>query len=123
MANQLNSYQDVQAFFNSFLRTNGIDVSGAPHGAFWNSLKYDQFVNGDVPGVAGVKILVKGNAAQSNIVAILKNAINIQGVGTFERMPAGGPFMSDDLIASLADWIDRNCPNSSSTSGSGSKVC
>jgi len=30
---------------------------------------------------------------------------------SFRRMPGGGPFMSDEAIATLADWIDRNCPN------------
>ena len=108
-APKLNTFADVQAFFNNFITTNGTDLSGSPHGAFWNGA-YDAFVNGDVPGVSGVKILVKGNADQSNLILILKGPITVGGT-TIERMPAdGSPFMSADLIASLADWINRGCP-------------
>lgn len=114
---QLNSYQDVQAFFNDFIAANQIDIDSSPHGAFWNTLTYDQFVNGNVPGVAGsVRILVSGNSADSNLVKILKGPLTVNG-RTFRRMPGGGPFMTDDMIASLADWIDRGCPNPPGNSG------
>lgn len=111
LPSQLNSYRDVQKLFGDFIAANGIDVRDAPHAAFWNDLTYDQFVNGDVPGVPGVKILVKGNAAGSNIVSILKGPITVQGTN-YDQMPEGGPFMTDGQINSLADWINRNCPNS-----------
>ena len=107
---QLNSYADVQTFFDDFISANNIDIDDAPHGAFWNTLSYDDFVNGDVPGVAGVKILISGNSADSNLVKILKGPLTVGGQ-TFRRMPGGGPFMTSDMIASLADWIDRDCPN------------
>jgi Ferritin-like len=108
-APKLNSFADVQTFFNNFITTNGTDLSGSPHGAFWNGT-YDAFVNGDVPGVSGVKILVKGNANQSNLILILQGPITVGG-RTIEQMPAdGSPYMSADLIASLADWINRGCP-------------
>src|SRR5687767_8312629 len=102
---QLNSYADVQTFFDDFISANNIDIDDAPHGAFWNTLSYDDFVNGDVPGVAGVKILISGNSADSNLVKILKGPLTVGGQ-TFRRMPGGGPFMTSDMIASLADWID-----------------
>jgi hypothetical protein len=104
----LTSYADVQAMFNTFVTTNGIDLSGSPHGAFW-SLDYNAFVTGDVPGVAGVKILVKGDADHSNLVQILKGPITVGGED-FEQMPAGGPFLSADMISALAAWINRGCP-------------
>jgi hypothetical protein len=104
----LNSFADVQAMFNTFVTTNGIDLSGSPHGAFW-TLDFNAFVTGDVPGVAGVKILVKGDADHSNLVQILKGPITVAGQD-FEQMPAGGPFMSADMISALADWINRGCP-------------
>ena len=107
---QLNSYPDVQNFFNAFVTANQIAIDDAPHGAFWNDLSYDQFVNGDVPNVPGVKILVSGNAADSNLIKILKGPLTVGGQ-SFRRMPGGGPFMSDEMIATLADWIDRSCPN------------
>jgi hypothetical protein len=102
------SYADVQAMFNTFVTTNGIDLSGSPHGAFW-TMDYDAFVTGTVPGVDGVTILVKGDADHSNLVQILKGPITI-GSQNFEQMPAGGPYLSVDLINALADWINRGCP-------------
>ncbi len=107
-ATQLNTYADVQAMFASFVSTNGIDVSGAPHHDFW-TIDYKSFVTGDVPGVNGVKILTKGNADQSNLVQILKGSITVNG-RRFPQMPVGGPFMSADMINALADWINRGCP-------------
>jgi hypothetical protein len=118
---QLNSYSDVQALFNDFVRANGIDLSGSPHQDFWNTLTYDQFVNGDVPGVPGVRILVKGSAANSNLVAILKGPISVPS-GTIPQMPEDGPYMSDDMIAALSSWIDRNCPRFAATGRLGSRL-
>jgi hypothetical protein len=40
----LTSFADVQAFFK------GISVPGY-HGPFWNTLTYNEFVTGPVPGV------------------------------------------------------------------------
>jgi hypothetical protein len=107
---QLNSFKEVQDFFNKFIADKQISIDDAPHGAFWNTLTYDQFVNGTVLGVAGsIKILVSGSSANSNLIKILKGPLQVNGQ-SFRRMPGGGPFMSDDMIATLADWIDRNCP-------------
>ncbi len=107
---QLNSYKDVQAFFNDFVAANQVPIDDSPHGAFWNALTHDQFVNSDVPNVAGVKILVCGNSADSNLIKILKGPLTVGGQ-SFPRMPVGGPFMTAEMIATLADWIDRGCPN------------
>jgi len=107
---QLNSFADVQAFLNAFVATNGTNIDGAPHGAFWNT-DYNSFVNGDVPSFPGVKILVSGHSDQSNLISILRGPITVNGQ-SFPRMPAdGSPFMPDSSIALLADWIDRSCPN------------
>jgi hypothetical protein len=70
---------------------------------------YDAFVTGTVPGVDGVKILVKGDADHSNLVQILKGPITVGGQ-SFEQMPAGGPYLSAELINAFADWINRGCP-------------
>lgn len=106
---KLNSFADVKAFLDKFIQTNGTDLSGSPHGDFWN-VNYDTFVNGDVRGVPGVKTMVKGDAEHSNLILILRGPITVAGT-TYEQMPAdGSPFMSSDLIATLADWINRGCP-------------
>lgn len=108
-SSRLSSFADVKAFLDNFIQTNGTDLSGSPHGDFWN-VDYDAFVNGDVPGVPGVKTLIKGDAEHSNLILILRGSITVAGK-TYERMPAdGSPFMSSDLIATLADWINRGCP-------------
>jgi hypothetical protein len=104
----LQTYADVQAMFNTFISANSIDLSGSPHGSFWN-MDYDAFVTGTVPGVPGVKILVKGDADHSNLIQILKVPITMGGQD-FEQMPAGGPYLSADLINAFADWINRGCP-------------
>lgn len=107
----LNSYADVQAMFNKFVSDhNTIHIGDAPHADFWNSLTYDQFVDGNVPGVDGdVKILVKGDPDHSNIITILRGTLTLPSGDAFPRMPEGGPFMTTE-IDSLADWIKRNCP-------------
>ena len=45
----LNSFADVQKFFNDFINMHKITV-GQPHGEFWNTLSYTDFVTGTVPG-------------------------------------------------------------------------
>jgi hypothetical protein len=110
---QLNSFADVKAFFNNFIQTNGTDLSGSPHGAFWNT-DYNSFVNGNVPGVPNVKILVIGDPANSNLIKILQGPITI-GTGnqarTYPQMPAdGSSYMTADQVTSVANWIQNNCP-------------
>jgi hypothetical protein len=106
---RLNSFADVQTFFNQFITNNGTDLSGSPHGDYWNGT-YDAFVNGDVKGVPGVKNLIKGDADHSNLILILRGPLTIGG-RTIDQMPAdGSPFMTPDLIGALADWINRGCP-------------
>jgi hypothetical protein len=117
---KLDHYPDVQQFIIAILLANGQRAAGAPHKDFWATLSYNDFVNGNVPGVkdpvthAPMPILVKGNSANSNIILALQGAVGTvfdPDTGTFGPMPANGPpFFTDDQIKSLADWIDRNCP-------------
>jgi hypothetical protein len=106
---KLNSYRDVQNFIEDVLRTND-ELSGvpnAPHQSFWTTLSYTDFTTGDVPGIVPpTKILSKGDSQNSSIITVLR--------GTnpdFPQMPGNGPpFFTDDQIGSIADWIDRGCP-------------
>jgi hypothetical protein len=115
----LTSFAQVQTFLNDFIEANNIQIQGAPHGNFWNNINtkdgfttaYDSFVNGNIPNVQDglgnpVKILVNGNSAASNIIMALKGTL-----AGFARMPFGGPYMSDDEIGQLADWMDKKCPS------------
>ena len=117
----LNTYRDVQNFIQAVLQRNGESggVSGAPHGGFWSTLSYDAFVNGNVPGVTDpstgrpIPILVKGHAAQSNLILSLqgKGPLFDPNTGAFGQMPANGPPMfTAQEIQAIADWIDHGCP-------------
>jgi hypothetical protein len=121
----LNTYSDVQNFITAILTKNIStqtnkpeinDIAGpnCPHGAFW-TLPYDQFVNGNVPGLKNpVKILVKGNSAQSNLVhalAATPGSLFDPNTGQYDQMPANGPPMFTAAeIKEIADWIDAGCP-------------
>ena len=117
---KLDHYADVQKFIASILKGNNQGWAGAPHKNFWETLSYDDFVNGPVPHVKDpdtglpMLILVKGNSAQSNLILSLRGAAGTAfdpANGAIGQMPANGPpFFTDDQINSIADWIDRGCP-------------
>jgi len=117
----LNTFEDVKVFIDKVLtdihKIGGVKFS--PHGAFWNDLSYEEFVNGNVPGVqdpntgAGILILQKGRSAESTLILSLqgKGPLFDPISGAFPRMPANGPpYFSTEQIAEIADWIDRGCP-------------
>jgi hypothetical protein len=119
MALALPNFAAVQAFFNNFIAENNIDITGAPHGAFWMN-GYDAFVSGPVPNVVDpntnlpIPILTKGYGQTSNIIYALSGTPgtlwdpnNPEGFG---QMPAGGPFFSTAQIQDLSDWISADCP-------------
>ena len=111
----LRSYAEVQAFINDVMTNLGVSAEFAPHADFWNSLSYEQFVDGNAPDITGapVKILVKGASSQSAIIQALTGEgpfIKPAPGGRFNRMPSGGPFFSEDQIKEIADWIDAGCP-------------
>jgi hypothetical protein len=115
----LNSFPAVQQFIDQILTQNGEDggVAASPHAAFWRTMSYGQFVNGNVPGVtddAGnpMKILVIRDSANSNLIQSLRGMSGIFGPdGSIGQMPANGPpFFTADQIASIAAWIDNGCP-------------
>jgi hypothetical protein len=113
----LNSYADVQNALDTFVQNAGVTPANAPHGVFWRNLTYQQFITGDIPNVTDpntgnpYKILVVGSSKDSNIIQILSGFGN--AYNNFGQMPQPNPPYSgqNNLIASLADWIDRKCPN------------
>lgn len=123
MALTLTSYADVQKHLNDLLTANGQlnDTNHAPHKDWWNSMTYEQFVSGSVPGVADpntgqhMPILAKGDAAQSNIILALQGAAGTvfdNNSGAIGQMPADGPpFFTQEQIQPLIDWINAGCPN------------
>jgi hypothetical protein len=117
---KLDHYADVQQFIASILTANNQGWTHSPHKNFWETMTYDQFVNGNVPHVSDpdtgspMPILVKGNSAQSNLIMSLRGTAGTAfdpTTSSIGRMPANGPpFFTDDQINSIADWIDRGCP-------------
>jgi hypothetical protein len=110
----LTNYAQVQAALNAFVAQAGVTPGQAPHGAFWNSLTYEQFVNGNVPGVplGPWKILEVGNAAGSNIIQILSG--KGAAYDDFGQMPQPNPPYDPEqttLINELSDWINKGCKN------------
>jgi hypothetical protein len=115
----LTSYADVQKYMTALMtsiisQSSGNSVqsdsqNNAPHGAFWSTLDYNDFVTGDVPNI-GVPILVKSSSATSNIILALQGLPPFDG-SQFQQMPADGPpFLTAAQIAPLAAWIDAGCP-------------
>ena len=108
----LNSFPEVQAFITQVMTDLGFDATFAPHDNFWSTLSYEQFVDGNVPGInPAMKILIKGDSSQSAIVQALRGQGPFAPGKTYPRMPYGGPpFFSDLQIKEIADWIDAGCP-------------
>jgi len=111
MQNTINNYKELQALLNSFVGVNNLTPGLAPHGAFWNTLTYEQFITGDVPNL-GVPILVVGNSAESNLIQVLKGTSS-----QFPPMPQPNPPYNaktptqDVVISQISAWIDADCPN------------
>jgi hypothetical protein len=67
----IKNYSDLGTYINSILSANGDSPVGGPHAQFWDTLTYNEFISGNVPGVADAttmqpwKILVVGNSAAS----------------------------------------------------------
>jgi hypothetical protein len=115
----LNSFADVQQFLTQVVSDNheGLQLQNAPHKAFWNTLTYDQFVNGNIPNVHNpdtgdpIPILVKGKSDQSNIIMALGGTGPIFGPdGPVGQMPPRGTKFTADQVKSLANWINAGCP-------------
>jgi hypothetical protein len=111
----LTSFAAVQKILN------GIVITTAPHGAFWQT-SYDDFVNGNVPGGTQtanpntgkpLPILIKGDGPNSNIIMALAGTAGSfwdPNTGYFGRMPYNGPYLADAVIQELSDWITNGCP-------------
>lgn len=112
----IKNYSDLQTALNTFVANVGVTPGLAPHHAFWNSLSYEQFITGDVPGVSGFKILIVGNAAKSNIIMALSGTQNSPfdpSTGAIGQMPQPSPPYSgqQSLIDDITGWINAGCPN------------
>jgi hypothetical protein len=102
-------------------------VAAAPHKNFWDTLNYNEFTTGNVPGVNSgpnppYPILVVGDGANSNFVLALQGAGQLfdNNTGAFGQMPANAnppamPFFTAAQIQPIIDWINNGCPNAGGT--------
>ena len=85
----------------------------AAHGNFWRNLTLEQF---KVKMVFGRKLVVVGNAVESNLIKALEGRTPFGAdIGTpgaiFNRMPDGFPDVASEKIDYIRDWIDDGCPD------------
>jgi hypothetical protein len=121
----INSYADVQNVLGQLVAANQLPIGQAPHGAFYQTLNYQEFIAGNMPGVGGgpdnggFKIVDVGNSKQSNIILALMGAAGTvfdPNTGSIGQMPQPNPpYNSEvpaqsDVIVALSAWIDNNCP-------------
>jgi hypothetical protein len=83
------------------------------HGNFWRTFATgDDFANFRVFGDPQLPLLVKGNAAVSNLVKALSGTAPFDG-SLFPRMPLPGVARRNatpDEITFVTNWINSNCP-------------
>ncbi len=106
---QVSNYADLQKLLNDFVSANALTPALAPHGVFWETMSYDQFISGSV---LGQKILEVGDSKNSFIIQILTAPTN-----GFDQMPQPSPPYNNnspkqsEVICEIAAWIDAGCPN------------
>ena len=122
MSTTLNNYADVQKLLNDFVDNNSFNIGGSPHGKFWNTLTYDQFISTtphDIfsPYPASVLVVV-GDASSSPLIQVLTGGNGGTNTSIYPDMPQPSPPGYDantpsqtDVISSLTDWINADCPN------------
>jgi hypothetical protein len=120
MAVVITSYAQLQQYIDGILSANGDLPVGQPHKQFWDTMTYEQFTTGTVPGVGDpnnnnqpMKILVVGNSKASNLILALTGApgtVFDPATGAIGQMPANGTPFTVVQIAPIAAWIDAGCP-------------
>jgi len=107
----INSFKALQTLLNDFVTSAGVTPGLAPHKVFWETMNYNEFVTGDA--LPGIPILVKGDAASSNLVKILSGPLTAFGI---PEMPRSNPPYNAatpsqvNVVAGLTHWINANCP-------------
>jgi hypothetical protein len=121
----LTSFADVKQLLDNFVNNNRINIAGAQHGPFWDTTTYASFTGGNVPNVQDqngnpIPILNKVNGKydgpSSNIVMALAGTAGSPFDPNNPNAPIGrmpypnGPYMPNDQIQEISDWITAQCP-------------
>jgi hypothetical protein len=95
------TFAKVRAYLNAILRAPNLqgDITNSPHGGFWDTMSYSEFVNGVVPGGRQTEcngqatpIIDKVSPEKSPLYLILTQA---DGFCAMPQMPEFGPFITD----------------------------
>jgi hypothetical protein len=95
------TFAKVQSYLNAILRAPDPqgDIGNSPHGTFWNSMSYSEFITGNVPGGQRTEcngrptpIIDQKNPEQSPLYVILTDR---NGFCAMPKMPEFGPFIDD----------------------------
>ncbi len=126
------TFAKVRSYLNAILRAPGLqgDINNSPHGAFWDTMSYSEFVNGAVPGGARTTcqgqptpIIDKNNPAQSPLYLILTQPNGFCGMpqmpefgpfitdpGYQTTLPDGTPITGDEIRQGLLEWLTNGFP-------------
>jgi len=92
----------VRIILNNLVDANGGSPFHSGKGRFWNQPR-DEFVAGPIYGKIPI---VPGDPNNSFLVQILQ-----QNSDNFSRMPPSGPYISDDDLAFIKEWIGDGAPD------------
>jgi hypothetical protein len=129
MATVIDSYNGngltLGAYVDGILTQNGEigGVPSAPHDNFWDTLSYNEFTTGTVPGVnfgpnPPYPIIDQQHPENSNFVQALQGVGPLfnNNDGAFGQMPANAnppsqPYFTSAQIEPIIAWIKAGCPN------------
>ena len=93
----------VRSILNRLTNANEGRPRHSGKGRFWNGSR-DDFVNGPI---YGKKPIEPGDSANSFLIHILAGPVD-----GFSQMPPGGPYVSDQDLRYIKEWIDDGAPDS-----------
>jgi hypothetical protein len=86
---------------------NGSDPDLSGHGPSFSWNTKDELLSAVGHGHQLINVRGAGNGKNSNLVIDLRTGLN----GPKTRMPRNGPFLSDEDISTIEQWIDADCPD------------
>ncbi len=92
----------VRQILNRLTDQHGGSPQHSSKGRFWN-LSRDAFLTGPV---YGRPMIIEGDPDNSFLVKILQ-----EQQGGFVRMPPGGPYITDEELEFIVEWIRDGAPD------------
>jgi hypothetical protein len=92
----------VRSILNHLVDKNGGSPSHSGKGRFWNQAR-DKFIAGPIYGKTPI---VPGDPDKSFLVKILAGSVD-----GMARMPIGGPYIAEDDLRFIVQWIIDGAPD------------